>query len=61
MADAFRPPQADIPERGCIEFSHYLGSAEKLRRSLISITSGETGGYCQHADQPRSGLNSLLY
>jgi hypothetical protein len=38
----------------------YLGPVEKLRRSLILITSGATGGYYQSADQPRSGLNSFI-
>jgi hypothetical protein len=35
-------------------------SAEKLRRSLILITSGATGGYYPPADQPRSGLNGFI-
>ena len=37
-----------------------MGSDAPLRRSLILITSGATGGYCQPADQPRSWLNSLI-
>jgi len=41
-------------------FVFYLGSAEKLRRNLILITSGATGGYCRAADQPRSGLNIFI-